>query len=182
MPSVEPFLMDSLSLQLTGGPQGYRVNLKNMEIFGASNFTVKSIKWVPFSRIISKNERSFSLMPQQNFHSLQTKRKWSTIRSTYRHSTSNDSRQIHKLRRFVNHPGERFRRFWCCSRWCNCWSEGPDFDKREIRKNLLARWQPSHGTDCEESSHAHRQSLQEQSHFEWVIWNVWIYFYSFGIG
>lgn len=46
MPSVEPFLMDSLSLQLTGGANGYRVNLKNMEIFGASNFTVKSIKWV----------------------------------------------------------------------------------------------------------------------------------------
>lgn len=45
MPSVEPFLMDSLSLQLTGGPQGYRVNLKNMEIFGASNFTVKSMKY-----------------------------------------------------------------------------------------------------------------------------------------
>jgi hypothetical protein len=44
MPSVEPFLMDSLSLQLTGGPQGYRVNLKNMEIFGASNFSVKTIK------------------------------------------------------------------------------------------------------------------------------------------
>lgn len=38
--------MDSLSLQLTGGPQGYRVNLKNMEIFGASNFTVKTIKYV----------------------------------------------------------------------------------------------------------------------------------------
>lgn len=38
--------MDSLSLQLTGGPQGYRVNLKNMEIFGASNFTVKNIKYV----------------------------------------------------------------------------------------------------------------------------------------
>ncbi len=36
--------MDSLSLQLTGGPQGYRVNLKNMEIFGASNYTVNSIK------------------------------------------------------------------------------------------------------------------------------------------
>lgn len=40
--------MDSLSLQLTGGPQGYRVNLKNMEIFGASNFTVKNIKYVSF--------------------------------------------------------------------------------------------------------------------------------------
>ncbi|XP_037036850.1 uncharacterized protein LOC119074672 [Bradysia coprophila] len=44
MPSVEPFLMDSLSLQLTGGPQGYRVTLKNMEIFGASNYTVNSVK------------------------------------------------------------------------------------------------------------------------------------------
>lgn len=44
MPSVEPFVFDTLSLQLTDGPQGYRVNLKNMEIFGASNYTVKSIK------------------------------------------------------------------------------------------------------------------------------------------
>lgn len=44
MPSVEPFKMDQLSLQLTGGPQGYRINLKNMEVFGASNFTVRQIK------------------------------------------------------------------------------------------------------------------------------------------
>uniref|UniRef100_A0A182I082 Uncharacterized protein n=2 Tax=Anopheles arabiensis TaxID=7173 RepID=A0A182I082_ANOAR len=44
LPSVEPFVMDQLSLQLTGGPQGYRINLKNMEVFGASNFTVRSIK------------------------------------------------------------------------------------------------------------------------------------------
>ncbi|XP_031629960.1 uncharacterized protein LOC116345055 [Contarinia nasturtii] len=52
MPSVEPFIMDSLSLQLTGGHDGYRINLKNMEIFGASNFTVKSIK-------LSENNRPF---------------------------------------------------------------------------------------------------------------------------
>ncbi|EAT34432.1 AAEL013327-PA [Aedes aegypti] len=44
MPSVEPFVMDQLSLQLTGGPQGYRINLKNMQVFGASNFTVKTLK------------------------------------------------------------------------------------------------------------------------------------------
>lgn len=44
MPTVEPFIMDTLSLQLTGGPQGYRISLKNMEIFGASNYTVHSIK------------------------------------------------------------------------------------------------------------------------------------------
>lgn len=44
MPSVEPFIMDHLQLQLTGGPQGYRVHLRNMEIFGASNFTVEQIK------------------------------------------------------------------------------------------------------------------------------------------
>lgn len=44
LPSVEPFIMDTLSLQLTGGPQGYRINLKNMEVFGASNFTVKALK------------------------------------------------------------------------------------------------------------------------------------------
>uniref|UniRef100_A0A1B0CU13 Uncharacterized protein n=2 Tax=Lutzomyia longipalpis TaxID=7200 RepID=A0A1B0CU13_LUTLO len=52
MPSVEPFVMDNLALQLTGGPQGYRVNLKNMEVFGASNFTVKSIK-------LSENNKPF---------------------------------------------------------------------------------------------------------------------------
>lgn len=46
MPSVEPFVMDQLALQLTGGPQGYRVVLKNMEIFGASNFTVKNIRFL----------------------------------------------------------------------------------------------------------------------------------------
>ncbi|XP_055642404.1 uncharacterized protein LOC129779145 [Toxorhynchites rutilus septentrionalis] len=44
LPSTEPFIMDQLSLQLTGGPQGYRINLKDMEVFGASNFTVKNIK------------------------------------------------------------------------------------------------------------------------------------------
>ena len=44
LPSVEPFIMDHLQLQLTGGPQGYRVHLKNMEIFGASNFTLETLK------------------------------------------------------------------------------------------------------------------------------------------
>lgn len=44
MPSVEPFIMDHLKLQLTGGPQGYTINLKNLEVLGASNFTVKAIK------------------------------------------------------------------------------------------------------------------------------------------
>lgn len=44
MPSIEPFIMDSLLLQLTGGPQGYRINLKNLAVLGASNFTVKDIK------------------------------------------------------------------------------------------------------------------------------------------
>ncbi|XP_037956073.1 uncharacterized protein LOC119685767 [Teleopsis dalmanni] len=44
LPSVEPFKMDTLSLQLTDGPQGYKITLKNMEVFGASNFQVKSLK------------------------------------------------------------------------------------------------------------------------------------------
>lgn len=46
MPSTEPFKMDVLSLALTGGPNGYKINLRDMEVFGASNFTVKSIKYV----------------------------------------------------------------------------------------------------------------------------------------
>ncbi|CRK87802.1 CLUMA_CG001541, isoform A [Clunio marinus] len=57
MPSTEPFVMDSLSLALTGGPNGYRINLKDMETFGASNFTVKSIKLSegtqPFEAVIT---------------------------------------------------------------------------------------------------------------------------------
>lgn len=44
LPSVEPFKMDTLALQLTEGPQGYKITLKNMEAFGASNFEVKSLK------------------------------------------------------------------------------------------------------------------------------------------
>ncbi|KAH8418523.1 hypothetical protein KR009_011310 [Drosophila setifemur] len=44
LPSVEPFKMDMLALQLTEGPQGYKITLKNMEAFGASNFQVKSLK------------------------------------------------------------------------------------------------------------------------------------------
>jgi len=43
LPSVEPFKMDALALQLTDGPQGYKITLKNMEVFGASNFQVKSM-------------------------------------------------------------------------------------------------------------------------------------------
>ncbi|XP_013098262.1 protein takeout [Stomoxys calcitrans] len=44
LPSVEPFKMDELGLQLTDGPQGYKITLKNIEVFGASNFAVKSMK------------------------------------------------------------------------------------------------------------------------------------------
>ncbi|EDV91225.1 uncharacterized protein LOC6568093 [Drosophila grimshawi] len=44
LPPVEPFKMDSLALQLTDGPQGYKITLKNVEAFGASNFEVKSLK------------------------------------------------------------------------------------------------------------------------------------------
>lgn len=44
MPAVEPFIMDTLTLQLTDGPQGYKVSMKNIEVFGASNYEVKSMK------------------------------------------------------------------------------------------------------------------------------------------
>lgn len=43
LPSVEPFIMDTLALQLTDGPQGYKITLKNMEVYGASDFDVKSM-------------------------------------------------------------------------------------------------------------------------------------------
>ena len=44
LPTVEPFLMDELSLSLTTGPNGYKVSLKEIDIFGASNFTVSKLK------------------------------------------------------------------------------------------------------------------------------------------
>ncbi|XP_068153327.1 protein takeout [Drosophila tropicalis] len=60
LPSVEPFKMDSLALQLTEGPQGYKITLKNMEAYGASNFQVKSL-------ILSENNEPFKariIMPK----------------------------------------------------------------------------------------------------------------------
>ncbi|KAH1013685.1 protein takeout isoform X2 [Dendroctonus ponderosae] len=44
LPSVEPFLMDELSLSLTGGPNGYTISLKEMMIYGASNFSMSKLK------------------------------------------------------------------------------------------------------------------------------------------
>lgn len=44
LPSVEPFQMDELTLSLTTGPNGYKVSLKDMVIYGASNYSVQTIK------------------------------------------------------------------------------------------------------------------------------------------
>ncbi|KAH8360142.1 hypothetical protein KR093_011037, partial [Drosophila rubida] len=44
LPPVEPFKMDTLALQLTEGPQGYKITLKNMDAYGASSYEVKSLK------------------------------------------------------------------------------------------------------------------------------------------
>lgn len=44
MPSVEPFRMDELSLSLTTGPNGYKVTLRDLDIYGASNFTISDLK------------------------------------------------------------------------------------------------------------------------------------------
>ncbi|XP_074025621.1 protein takeout [Leptinotarsa decemlineata] len=44
LPSVEPFKMEELSLSLTTGPNGYKVSLKNIDVFGASQFTVRTLK------------------------------------------------------------------------------------------------------------------------------------------
>lgn len=52
LPSVEPFQMDELTLSLTTGPNGYKVSLKNLDIFGASNYTVEQIK-------LSENNKPF---------------------------------------------------------------------------------------------------------------------------
>ncbi|KAK4879360.1 hypothetical protein RN001_007506 [Aquatica leii] len=57
LPTVEPFQMDELTLSLTTGPNGYKVSLLDIDIFGASNYTVKKIKLSengkPFQAIIN---------------------------------------------------------------------------------------------------------------------------------
>lgn len=46
--------MDELQLSLTGGINGYRVQLRELYVRGASNFTVKDIKLgSPFQAIIT---------------------------------------------------------------------------------------------------------------------------------
>jgi hypothetical protein len=45
LPPVEPFLMDELSLSLSTGPKGYKITLKDLEIYGATNFTLRKIKY-----------------------------------------------------------------------------------------------------------------------------------------
>ncbi|KAK3926830.1 Protein takeout [Frankliniella fusca] len=52
LPAVEPFRLNELSLSLTTGPNGYRVNLRDIDLYGASNFSVThfrlSEKGAPF--------------------------------------------------------------------------------------------------------------------------------------
>lgn len=43
-PGIEPFVIDELSLSLTSGPNGYKIILKNLEAFGASNYTIDYLK------------------------------------------------------------------------------------------------------------------------------------------
>ncbi|CAH1994659.1 unnamed protein product [Acanthoscelides obtectus] len=57
LPSVEPFKMEELTLSLTTGPNGYRVSLKDIDVFGASNFTVRKMRLSdenrPFESVIN---------------------------------------------------------------------------------------------------------------------------------
>ncbi|XP_071555941.1 protein takeout [Temnothorax nylanderi] len=53
LPSVEPFRMDELSLSLTGGTNGYKIQLRDLYVKGASNYSVEDIKLgSPFQAIV----------------------------------------------------------------------------------------------------------------------------------
>ncbi|XP_015604908.1 protein takeout [Cephus cinctus] len=53
LPSVEPFRMDELTLSLTGGKNGYKVQLRELFVRGASNFTVDEIRLgSPFQAVV----------------------------------------------------------------------------------------------------------------------------------
>jgi len=44
LPPVEPFRLDELSLALTSGPNGYKVTLSEIDLYGASNYNVSRLK------------------------------------------------------------------------------------------------------------------------------------------
>ncbi|KAJ1528464.1 hypothetical protein ONE63_006875 [Megalurothrips usitatus] len=44
LPPCEPFRLNELSLALTTGPNGYRINLKDIDLYGSSNFTVSRLR------------------------------------------------------------------------------------------------------------------------------------------
>ncbi|KAG7200234.1 hypothetical protein KM043_017711 [Ampulex compressa] len=53
LPPVEPFRMDELTLSLTGGTNGYKVQLRELYVRGASNYTVEDIQLgSPFQAIV----------------------------------------------------------------------------------------------------------------------------------
>ncbi|XP_046743264.1 uncharacterized protein LOC124409594 [Diprion similis] len=53
LPPVEPFRIEELILSLTGGRNGYKIQLQEMDVLGASNFTVFDIKLgSPFEALI----------------------------------------------------------------------------------------------------------------------------------
>jgi len=43
LPPVEPFRMDSLSLAITGGSNGYKITLRDIDLYGISNFSIQRI-------------------------------------------------------------------------------------------------------------------------------------------
>ncbi|XP_077288447.1 juvenile hormone binding protein 1 [Arctopsyche grandis] len=52
MPTIEPFTMEELVLSLSTGPTGYKIALRNLDVFGASNYTISKLK-------LSENGRPF---------------------------------------------------------------------------------------------------------------------------
>ncbi|KAL0101164.1 hypothetical protein PUN28_018785 [Cardiocondyla obscurior] len=53
LPAVEPFRMDELTLSLTGGTNGYKIQLRDLYVKGASNYTVEDIKLgSPFQAVV----------------------------------------------------------------------------------------------------------------------------------
>lgn len=44
LPASEPFRLNELSLSLTTGPNGYRINLRDIDLYGASNFSVSRLR------------------------------------------------------------------------------------------------------------------------------------------
>lgn len=75
LPAAEPFRLNELSLSLTTGPNGYRVHLRDIDLYGASNFSVSRLRYVRAAYVLVRPGPTRPFVPLWRCHSNQDGRK-----------------------------------------------------------------------------------------------------------